>query len=76
MADLYKKVSGMVSVSGLRSTDCIPIVSGGNNYKVSIATLLEVLGGGGGVTPKMSEIIYGDNLINISVSPITGQIGE
>lgn len=78
MADVYKKVSDMLTITSFRDTDCIPIVSNGGNYKVSIATLAEVLGSSGGGISRISgeKHFTGTTKTMATLTFITEAIGE
>lgn len=76
---IYKKVSDLLEAQSLNLTDYIPIVSDGTNYKITVETLVNAIGGGGGggTTFVSDEIIYNGNILSLAtLTFITEQIGE
>lgn len=74
----YKKVSDLLEAQSLNLTDYIPIVSDGANYKITVETLANAIGGGGsGIEFVSGKITYDADIKTMAtLTFITGQIGE
>ena len=69
-----KSISSMMEVESLADTDMLVVSAGGETKKVSVKTLKDSVGGGGGITPIAGVVSYEGIEKQISITPITGII--
>jgi len=70
-----KSISSMMEVESLADTDMLVVSVGGETKKVSVKTLKDSIGGGGGgIVQIVGAVSYDGIERQISITPITGTI--
>ena len=69
-----KSISSMMEVESLADTDMLVVSVGGETKKVSVKTLKDSVGGGGGIVQIVGAVSYDGTERQISITPITGTI--